>query len=101
MKLPSDTEFQLMAILAARELAGREVAKRYKEETGSSISYGTLYTTLRRLADIGLVRVRDDEDEDGRLRYFSLTASGARALQTSRARYERLAGFSLLPKEAG
>lgn len=86
---------QLLALVAEEELAGREVALRYQTETGRAISYGTLYTTFRRLKDDGLVSVRDDEDEDGRVRYFRITGHGKRALNEARARYQSLASFGL------
>lgn len=92
----SDKEMQLLALVAFDELPGREVAKRYKDETRHNISYGTLYTTFRRLKDEKLVTVRDDEDDDGRIRYFQITADGRRALNHARQRYQQMAGFGLL-----
>lgn len=94
-KLPTDIEFQLMALVAGRERTGREVAKAYKEETGKSISYGTLYTTFRRLKTRKWVDVRESSDEDGRLRYFILIAEGERALKDSRDRFATLATFGV------
>ena len=78
---------------AVIRLAGRDVAHRYKEETGKSIAYGTLYTTFRRLRDDGLVTVRDDEDEDGRIRYFRINGAGKRALTDAREHYIALGNF--------
>ncbi len=60
----------------------RDVAKLYARQYGRSISFGTLYTTLRRLSDIGLVTVtRESDDADGRFRYYRLTGTGARSLE--------------------
>jgi DNA-binding PadR family transcriptional regulator len=86
MKVPSPLEMQLLSLLGSDELSGREVAKKYLAETNRSISYGTLYTTFRRLQETGWVRSRDAEDEDGRLRYFALTGMGQHA-RNSGARY--------------
>jgi DNA-binding PadR family transcriptional regulator len=94
MKL-SEREMQLLALVAEKELPGREVAQSYHAETGRAISYGTLYTTFRRLKDDGLVSVRDDEDADGRVRYFRITGAGERALNQSRAHHRSLAAFGL------
>lgn len=70
----------LLEALGAREHSGRNLAERYREHTGKSISWGTLYTAMRRLKESGWVDVRDDEDEDGRIRFFKLSSAGARAL---------------------
>ncbi|OYW71170.1 MAG: hypothetical protein B7Z37_28515 [Verrucomicrobia bacterium 12-59-8] len=80
MKVPSPTEFDLLSALGMREVSGRDLAKRYEEETGKSMSYGTLYTAMRRLKDGGWVTARDDEDGDRRVRYFKLSGAGATAL---------------------
>lgn len=92
--LPSPREMELLAILVRHgRCSGREVAKRYQEETKSSISYGTLYTTFRRLKESGWVDVADDTDQDGRVRYFTITGAGVRALSGARERCLGLAEF--------
>ena len=80
MKIPSPTEFDLLSALGMREVSGRDLAKRYESETGKSMSYGTLYTAMRRLKDSGWVTARDDEEGDRRVRHFKLSDSGAAAL---------------------
>lgn len=94
VKIPSPVEMQLLALVTT-ERSGREVALRYKEETGKSISYGTLYTTFRRLKEAGWVDVRDDADEDGRIRFFLINGAGVRALEEARAYFTSLASFGL------
>ena len=94
MKLPSATELRLLILVAASECSGRDVAKRFKKETGKVISYGTLYTTFRRLREQGWVTVREDEDEDGRMRWFRITASGLRAVVRARDHHRGLADFA-------
>lgn len=89
----STTEFQLLAVMGARDQSGREIASAYEREAGSSISYGTLYTTLRRLKEMGFVSSRDASDVDGRVRYFKITAQGLAALAKARKTFVRLAGF--------
>ena len=88
----SATELRLVALVTT-ERSGREVAQLYKRETGKAISYGTLYTTFRRLKEKGWVRVRDDTDRDGRVRYFSVTGKGSTAWALSRKHYAALAAF--------
>ena len=93
MKLPSPTETGLLTALSSKRLTGRELAARYEEETGRSISYGTLYTTMSRLRKSGWVEQTDAEDEDGRLRYFQMTGIGERALAEARDFFGRLFRF--------
>ncbi len=93
MKLPSQTELGLLVALGAHKRTGRELAKRYHEEIGKSISYGSLYTTMSRLKDQGWVDAEDSADEDGRLRYFRITGKGQRAIQEAREFYGRLLGL--------
>jgi DNA-binding PadR family transcriptional regulator len=95
MRLPSPREMQLLAIVADEELSGRDVAKRFEEESKENISYGTLYTTFRRLKDEGWVNTRDDEDDDGRVRFFRTNGSGAKVLREARLYYASLAKFGL------
>ncbi|HTH47943.1 MAG TPA: PadR family transcriptional regulator [Candidatus Limnocylindria bacterium] len=80
MKLPSPTEAALLNSLGTLELSGRELAKAYSEQTGRAMPFGTLYTAMRRLKESGWVETRDDNDEDGRLRFFSVTGSGIAAM---------------------
>lgn len=93
-RLPSDVEFRLL-VLATEERSGREIAKLYAKEVGRSISYGTLYTTFRRLKETGWVRVREDEDADGRVRFFQTSGAGLRAVAAARSHHESLASFQL------
>jgi DNA-binding PadR family transcriptional regulator len=89
--LPSPTQMVLLEILTEHdELPGREVAKQFKSKTGKNISYGTLYTTLRRLKEQQWVEVRDDEDQDGRVRFFSIDVRG-RAVLAAAQRYQDVA----------
>lgn len=95
MKLPSLIEMRLLTLVAVEEMAGRDVAEAYHESTGETISYGTLYTTFRRMHERGWVKVRDDEDQDGRVRYFKIDADGRRALAEGRESYAEIAAFGL------
>jgi DNA-binding PadR family transcriptional regulator len=92
IRLPSKTEFQLLA-LVAKERTGREVGKAFEEASGRAISYGTLYVTFGRLKEAGLVTTRDDKDDDGRLRWFRITAAGSKAVVLARDYYRNLSSF--------
>src|SRR5688572_9765326 len=101
MKLPSPTEMRLLEILSEHgELAGREVAKAYAKEYKTTVSYGTLYTTMRRLKEQGLVATRDDEDEDGRVRFFSIDPRGKAALNAARRYQAAVSGAAWKPRWA-
>ncbi len=91
-KVLTPVELQLLALVTS-ERSGREVARLYREETGEPVPFGTLYATLRRLRERGWVRMRSDQSEDGRVRFFLITATGADALENARDRYANLAGF--------
>ncbi|MDP1587674.1 MAG: PadR family transcriptional regulator [Prosthecobacter sp.] len=80
MKMPSTVEYNLLCALGAREISGRDLAKRYEREQNTSISYGTLYTAMRRLKEGGWVDVRESDEGDRRVRYFKLSSSGAQHL---------------------
>lgn len=94
MKWPSPTETALLDLMGTRERTGREIAEAYAKEHGTTISYGTLYTALRRLKEGGWIDMRDDEDEDGRLRYYKLSGPGVKLLPKLR---RMDANFGLLP----
>jgi DNA-binding PadR family transcriptional regulator len=89
---PSELEFQLMALVRPGELAGREVARRFKQREGKDLSNGTLYTTFKRLIDLGWVSVRVDEG-NRTVRLFKLTRSGAAVLVRQREYYTQLSEF--------
>lgn len=76
MKMPSPVEYKLLTSLGVREVSGRDLAKRYEADQGTSISYGTLYTAMRRLKESGWVEARDADEPDRRVRYFRLSAYG-------------------------
>lgn len=93
MKLPqpSPLEFRLLA-LVIRERGGREIAKLYEKTHGVPISYGSLYTTLRRMADDGWIKVRPDPSGDGRARLFSIAAPGRTAFNAMATSFGRTIG---------
>jgi PadR family transcriptional regulator, regulatory protein PadR len=97
-----------MALLAAvsslsDEAYGLAVYERACKESGVKIAYGSLYPTLDRLQDNGLVssRLESDSRRGGRpRRYFQLEAAGQRAYNSSRVTYAKLAQSELAPGQA-
>jgi DNA-binding PadR family transcriptional regulator len=86
----------LLLALHEGERHGYAVKKRVEELSGGVVKMGpgTLYTTIQRAEELGLIRESDErppEDEDQRQRrYYELTALGRRALS---AEVDRLGVF--------
>jgi len=82
------------AILDLGEPYGLEVAERAEDVYGLRISLGSIYTTLDRLEQKGLVSSRyaePDEERGGRpKRFFQVTGLGVSALEAAKARSHRL-----------
>lgn len=92
--LLSETELRLVALCCSRR-TGREVAAAWATFTSASVSNGTLYTTLTRLAEAGLVTKTEVADQ--RARCFVATKAGRDALARTRRHHEALARFAQVP----
>jgi PadR family transcriptional regulator PadR len=93
-------EFEQVVLLAVARLKGDAHGMRLREEirerSGRAASIGAIYSTLDRLVAKGYLHQRDDSSSGRARRFFSLTASGVRALETARALQERMwAGVQL------
>lgn len=87
----TDVEFRIVALIVA-ERTGREVAAAWEKKTKRPIGAGTLYTTLRRLCERGLVDQKA-RDQNARARWYVATAAGKKALAHSRKHHRTLATF--------
>ena len=93
MTPPSPGSLELTVLLAVARLGeeayGAAIRRDLAERTAREHSIGTVYTTLQRLEDKGLLRSRSSEPlpvRGGRSRRcFALTGAGARALQEAQA----------------
>ena len=75
--------------------------KRVEEESGLTMGPGTIYGSLRRLADAGWVEERQGRDGDRRRSTsFRLTAEGTKALKAEAGRITRLASLDPVRKLA-
>jgi DNA-binding PadR family transcriptional regulator len=87
--------FQILMALADGERHGYAIMKEVAEESGGAVRLGpgTLYGTLKRLLETGLVEETaeraDPDSGDERRRYYRITKLG---LSTARAEARRLAG---------
>lgn len=83
-KRTSQLEAIFLSILINQERYGRQVSAEYFKRTGQELSLGSLYTTLNRMVDCGLVKSRpgaaSERHQGNRRRYFRITASGHQAL---------------------
>jgi DNA-binding PadR family transcriptional regulator len=85
----------VLASLIEEPLHGYAIAERARELSGGDVSLtaGTLYGALDRLASQGLVRVDREETVEGRLRrYHRLTDAGRQAVVREAERLAAAAG---------
>ena len=84
--------FHVLHALADGPLHGYAVMRRVEDESGLRMGPGTVYGTLQRLEDRGLVRDEGEDRSDPRRRSrFGLTADGRAALGHEVRRIHRLA----------
>ena len=91
-------EFEQLILLAILRLGdgayGVTIRTEISERAGRSVAPGALYTALDRLEDKGLVKSRVGEptpQRGGRAkRFFTVTASGAKALARAQHAFQRL-----------
>lgn len=99
--------FLILTALARSRHHGYSLLTETKKLSGGRVTLqpGSLYTTLDRLKEEGLVQEAGDEVVDGRLRrYYTLTDEGAGALTTEISRLEAnadAARLSLRVRAAG
>jgi DNA-binding PadR family transcriptional regulator len=98
--VPSPMQLKILSLVLGRR-SGREVAELYRREWGEPISYGTLYTTLRRLSEAGWVNVEEALDADRRVRWYHISGRGVKAMNRGREHYRRIADFKPTPGTSG
>src|SRR5262245_51937936 len=92
--------FHILAALADADLHGYAIMQEVALGTGGRLKLnpGTLYTTIRRLLDQGLVTELDErpdpEDDDERRRYYHLTDTGREVARAEAARMQQSLAFA-------
>ncbi|HWM12286.1 MAG TPA: PadR family transcriptional regulator [Solirubrobacteraceae bacterium] len=88
--------FHILLALSRDELHGYAIMKQVETDSKRSVSMGagTLYGSLRRMLDAGLIRESDKRvdpaiDDERRI-YYAISGEGMDALATELARYEHL-----------
>jgi DNA-binding PadR family transcriptional regulator len=88
--------FHILLALSRDELHGYAIMKQVESDSQRRVTMGagTLYGSLRRMLDAGLIRESDKRvdpalDDERRI-YYALSTDGADALATELARYEHV-----------
>jgi DNA-binding PadR family transcriptional regulator len=81
--------FHILVSLATRDAHGYAIMQEVATRAGVRLGPGTLYTTIRRLLEQGLItelRTSPSADDDPRRRYYRLTPYGRAAARAEAAR---------------
>ncbi|HSK65625.1 MAG TPA: PadR family transcriptional regulator [Anaerolineales bacterium] len=88
--------FHILLTLSTGERHGYGIMKQVEADSQGKVTMGpsTLYGSLKRMLDAGLVRESDkrvdpDMDDERRI-YYQITGTGAEALATELERYQRI-----------
>ncbi|MDQ3005623.1 MAG: PadR family transcriptional regulator [Chloroflexota bacterium] len=88
--------FYILLALSSGERHGYGIMKQVEADSQGKVSMGpgTLYGSLKRMLDVGLVRESDKgvdpEMDDERRIYYQITGTGAEALAAELERYKRI-----------
>lgn len=88
--------FHILLALSARELHGYGIMKQVQEDSHGKVKMGpgTLYGSLGRMIDTGLIRESDKkidpEMDDERRVYYTITALGKKTLAAELDRYHEV-----------
>ena len=95
----TDLAFNILVALTDRELHGYALIKELRSRTGrAKLRTGTVYAAFARLQDDGLVAESGDrpaaDQDDGRRRYYRVTALGHGAARTDARRLHEILGIA-------
>ena len=103
--------FHILLALSSGERHGYGIMKQVEADSQGKVSMGagTLYGSLKRMLDAGLVKESDKrvdpEMDDERRIYYQITGVGAKALAAELDRYKRIVSLAqekkLFPKTYG
>jgi DNA-binding PadR family transcriptional regulator len=92
--------FHILLALSSGERHGYGIMKQVETDSQGKVTMGpgTLYGSLKRMLDAGLVRESDKrvdpEMDDERRIYYQITGMGAEALTTELERYQRIVSLA-------
>jgi len=83
--------FYVLLSLSIRERHGYDILKHVRDSSEGTVRFGpgTLYTTLKRMLEAGLIVEVDAEQDDSRRRTYRLTGVGRDRLAAELERMER------------
>lgn len=95
----------ILATLRFRKRYGLEVLQAIEQSGGKQIGFNSLYPNLKKLEQKGFVKSDwgDDPPEQhtgARRKYYRITGTGTQALESKQSLLERVAHWTLEPKEA-
>ena len=94
--------FFLMLALADGSRHGHAMGREVEERSGGSVKLGpgSLYWSLGRLAEVGLIAEVDspEDDVDERRRYYALTPFGREVLSREAATLERVVAYARIQR---
>ena len=103
--------FHILLVLSTGERHGYGIMKQVETDSQGNVNMGagTLYGSLKRMLDAGLVKESDKrvdpEMDDERRIYYQITGVGAKALAAELERYKRIVTLAhereLFPKTYG
>jgi DNA-binding PadR family transcriptional regulator len=89
-----DAAFHILVALGDSDKHGYAIMQAVADRTDGNVrlNAGTLYTTIRRLLEQGLILELDErpDADDERRRYYRLTAAGRREVAEEAARLQRM-----------
>lgn len=92
--------FHILLALSAGERHGYGIMKQVEADSQGQVSMGagTLYGSLKRMLDAGLVKESDKRIDpaldDARRIYYQITSAGMQALTAELARYRHIVGLA-------
>ena len=92
--------FHILLALSTGERHGYGIMKQVEADSQGNVSMGpgTLYGSLKRMLDSGLVRESDKrvdpQMDDERRIYYQITGAGAKALAAELERYKRIVSLA-------
>jgi DNA-binding PadR family transcriptional regulator len=96
-RVPADltpAAFNILLALAREPLHGYAIQQRVKDSTAGRVKLGpgTLYTTIKKLLETGLIEETEHRpvDDDERRRYYELTKAGREVARAEAQHLERL-----------
>jgi len=94
--VPGTLDLMILAVLAGGTEHGYGIARAIRARSGDEllVEEGTLYPALRRLEKKGLVRAKwGVSDANRKARFYALTPSGGKRLETELSRWRRSAAI--------